>query len=52
MSREEALEAAAVQGLSSRGFAADRYGLREWPAPHRTASAEALEYRGSHGVGA
>jgi magnesium chelatase family protein len=47
MSQDEALEAAAVQSLSSRGFAAERYGVREWRAPHHTASAVALVGGGS-----
>jgi magnesium chelatase family protein len=47
MSQDEALEAAAVQSLSSRGFSAERFGVREWRAPHHTASAVALVGGGS-----
>ena len=47
MSQDEALEAAAVQSLSTRGFAAERFGIREWRAPHHTASAVALVGGGS-----
>ncbi|MBL0142062.1 MAG: YifB family Mg chelatase-like AAA ATPase [Betaproteobacteria bacterium] len=47
MSQDEALEAAAVQSLSTRGFRADRFGIREWRAPHHTASAVALVGGGS-----
>ena len=47
MSQDEALESAAVQSLSSRGFAAERFGVRPWRAPHHTASAVALVGGGS-----
>jgi magnesium chelatase family protein len=47
MSQDEALEAAAVQSLSTRGFGADRFGVREWRSPHHTASAVALVGGGS-----
>jgi magnesium chelatase family protein len=47
MSQDEALEAAAVQSLATRGFAADRFGVRECRSPHHTASAIALVGGGS-----
>lgn len=47
MSQEEALESAALQSLSSRGFSADRFGVRAWRSPHHTASAVALVGGGS-----
>ena len=47
MTEEEALEAAAVQSLTSRGFSAERFGLRAMRTPHHTASAVALVGGGS-----
>jgi magnesium chelatase family protein len=47
MTEDEALESAAVQSLSTRGFAARQFGVREWRAPHHTASAVALVGGGS-----
>jgi magnesium chelatase family protein len=47
MSEDEALESAAVQSVSARGFAAERFGVREWRSPHHTASAVALVGGGS-----
>ena len=47
MSTDEALESAALQSVSTRGFAAARFGVREWRAPHHTASAVALVGGGS-----
>ena len=47
MSREEALESAALQSLTARGFSAERFGVRVWRAPHHTASAIALVGGGS-----
>ena len=47
MSQEEALEAAAVQSLSSAGFSSQRFGVRAWRSPHHTASAIALVGGGS-----
>ncbi len=47
MSQEEALESAALQSLSTRGFSEDRFGVRPWRAPHHTASAVALVGGGS-----
>jgi magnesium chelatase family protein len=43
----EALESAAVQSLTARGFAPERFGVREWRAPHHSASAVALVGGGS-----
>jgi magnesium chelatase family protein len=42
MSREEALESAALQSLGSEGFRAERFGVRSFRSPHHTASAVAL----------
>ena len=42
MSREEALESAALQSLGSEGFSAERFGVRCFRSPHHTASAVAL----------
>jgi magnesium chelatase family protein len=42
MSREEALESAALQSLGSEGFRAERFGVRCFRSPHHTASAVAL----------
>jgi magnesium chelatase family protein len=42
MSREDALESAAVQSLGSEGFRAERFGARAYRAPHHSASAVAL----------
>ncbi|MBX3672641.1 MAG: YifB family Mg chelatase-like AAA ATPase [Burkholderiales bacterium] len=47
MTQEEALEAAALQSLSTRGFSEERFGVRPWRAPHHTASAVALVGGGS-----
>jgi magnesium chelatase family protein len=47
MTQDEALESAAVQSLSSRGFRPERFGVREWRSPHHTASAIALVGGGS-----
>ena len=47
MTEDEALEAAAVQSLATRGFSAERFGVREWRAPHHTASGVALVGGGS-----
>ena len=47
MTENEALESAAVQSLATRGFASERFGVREWRAPHHTASAVALVGGGS-----
>ncbi len=47
MSQEEALESAALQSLSTRGFSEERFGVRPWRAPHHTASAVALVGGGS-----
>jgi magnesium chelatase family protein len=47
LSQEEALESAAVQSLTARGFAPERFGVCEWRAPHHTASAVALVGGGS-----
>ncbi|HRA23332.1 MAG TPA: YifB family Mg chelatase-like AAA ATPase [Usitatibacteraceae bacterium] len=47
MSQEEALESAALQSLTARGFSAERFGVRVWRAPHHTASAVALVGGGS-----
>jgi magnesium chelatase family protein len=47
MSQEEALESAALQSLSARGFSAERFGVRPWRSPHHTASAVALVGGGS-----
>ncbi len=47
MSQDEALESAALQSISTRGFAAERFGVREWRSPHHTASAVALVGGGS-----
>ena len=47
LSQEEALESAALQSLTARGFAPERFGVREWRAPHHTASAVALVGGGS-----
>ena len=47
MSQDEALESAALQSISLRGFAAERFGVRAWRAPHHTASAVALVGGGS-----
>lgn len=45
--QEEALESAAVQSLTARGFAPERFGVCVWRAPHHTASAVALVGGGS-----
>jgi len=42
MSREEALESAALQSLGSEGFRAEKFGVRSYRSPHHTASAVAL----------
>lgn len=42
MSREEALESAALQSLGSEGFRAERFGVRPFRSPHHSASAVAL----------
>jgi magnesium chelatase family protein len=42
MTQDEALEAAAVQSLSTVGFRAELFGVRPFRAPHHTASAVAL----------
>ncbi|MDH5537203.1 MAG: YifB family Mg chelatase-like AAA ATPase [Betaproteobacteria bacterium] len=47
MLRDEALAAAAIQSLSSRGFDAAQWGRRPYRAPHHTASAVALVGGGS-----
>jgi magnesium chelatase family protein len=47
MSQDEALESAALQSISTRGFAVERFGVREWRSPHHTASAVALVGGGS-----
>jgi magnesium chelatase family protein len=47
MTEAEALEAAAVQSIAGRGFAAERFGVRPFRAPHHTASAVALVGGGS-----
>jgi magnesium chelatase family protein len=47
MSQDEALESAALQSVSTRGFTAERFGVRPWRSPHHTASAVALVGGGS-----
>ena len=47
MSQDEALESAALQSLTTRGFSAERFGVRPWRSPHHTASAVALVGGGS-----
>ena len=47
MSQEEALESAALQSLTTRGFSSERFGVRPWRSPHHTASAVALVGGGS-----
>ncbi len=47
MTQVEALEAAAVQSLARGHFAAERFGLRPFRAPHHTASGIALVGGGS-----
>jgi len=47
MDEDDALESAAIQSLSTRGFDAARFGVREWRSPHHTASAVALVGGGS-----
>ena len=47
MTEDEALESAALQSLTARGFPANRFGVRVWRSPHHTASAVALVGGGS-----
>ena len=47
MSQEEALESAALQSLTTRGFSSERFGVRPGRSPHHTASAVALVGGGS-----
>ncbi len=47
MTQEEALESAALLSLSTRGFRAERFGVRAWRSPHHSASAVALVGGGS-----
>jgi magnesium chelatase family protein len=47
MDEAEALASAALQGLASQGFDADRFGQRPFRAPHHSASAVALVGGGS-----
>ena len=47
MPAEEALESAALLGLSSQGFDPARFGQRPWRAPHHTSSPVALVGGGS-----
>ena len=47
MDDEEALESAALAGLSPQGFDPSRFGQRPWRAPHHTATAPALVGGGS-----
>lgn len=48
MSRDDALEAAALQSLGSEGFRPERFGVRAFRSPHHTASAVALVGGGSN----
>jgi magnesium chelatase family protein len=48
MSEVEALEAAAIASISDQGFAAERWQVRSFRAPHHTASGVALVGGGSH----
>jgi len=48
MSREHALESAALQSLGSDGFRVERFGQRPYRSPHHTSSAVALVGGGSN----
>lgn len=47
LSRDEALESAAVQSLATQGFRSETWGLRPFRSPHHTSSAVALVGGGS-----
>ena len=48
MSRDDALESAALQSLGSGGFRVERFGQRPYRSPHHTSSAVALVGGGSN----
>ncbi|MFA5626421.1 MAG: YifB family Mg chelatase-like AAA ATPase [Thiohalomonadaceae bacterium] len=47
LTKQEALEAAAIASISDQGFQANRWGMRPFRAPHHTASSVALVGGGS-----